>query len=131
MAANQHPIELILARGFTANLATPAFLVDRDGNLIFFNEAAGALLGVRFEEVGAMGPEEWGGRFEPIDSDGRPLALEELPLTIALSQARPAHRPMRIRAITGDEHDIEVTAFPVLGNTGQQGALAIFWEPTS
>src|SRR5204862_4936471 len=92
MAAHQHPVEVILARGFTSNLATPAFLVDDQGNLIFYNEAAGELLGVRFEEAGPMGPREWGGRFSPTDLDGAPLALDELPLAIALSQARPAHR---------------------------------------
>ena len=32
-------------------LSTPAFLVDEGGLLVFFNEAAGALLGKGFEEV--------------------------------------------------------------------------------
>jgi PAS domain-containing protein len=126
--ATQHPVELIMARGFTSNLATPAFLVDGAGNLIFFNEAAGELLGVRFEEAGAMGPAEWGGRFEPEALDGRPLPLEELPLAIALKQGRPAHSPMRIRSARGDSRKIEVTAFPVVGRAGPSGAIAIFWE---
>jgi PAS domain-containing protein len=125
---HQHPVELIMARGFTSNLATPAFLVDSDGRLIFFNEAAGELLGVHYEEAGTMGADEWGGRFEPKDLDGRPLAPEELPLSIALSDARPAHRPMRIRSAHAEDHDIEVTAFPVVGRSGQRGAIAIFWE---
>src|SRR5438552_2498992 len=81
-----------------------------------------------FREAGAMGHEEWGGRFEPKDLDGRPLAQEELPLSIALSDARPAHRPMRIRSAHAENHDIEVTAFPVVGRGGQAGAIAIFWE---
>ena len=65
-----------MARGFTSNLTTPAFLVDDAGNLIFFNEAAGHLLGVRFEEAGMMGPMEWGARFSPSAADGRPLPFE-------------------------------------------------------
>ncbi len=128
MAAQQHPVELILARGFTSNLATPAFLVDEWGNLIFYNEAAGELLGVRFEDAGAMRPDEWGARFEPTDDDGQPLSLEELPLTIALDHGRPAHRPMQIRSAEGEPRSIEVTAFPVVGRSGPRGALAIFWE---
>jgi PAS domain-containing protein len=128
MSAQQHPVELIMARGFTSNLATPAFLVDEAGTLIFYNEAAGELLGVRFEEAGAMDAEEWGGRFDPVGVDGEPLALEELPLSIALEQARPAHRPMQIRSADGEERQIEVTAFPVVGRAGPRGALAIFWE---
>jgi PAS domain-containing protein len=124
----QHPVELIMARGFTSNLATPAFLVDGDGSLIFFNEAAGELLGVHFDEAEAMGPEEWGRRFDPTDLDGHPIAPGDLPLSIALSDARPAHRPMRIRSARAENHDIEVTAFPVVGRSGQRGAIAIFWE---
>src|SRR2546421_517505 len=130
MAAAQHPVEVIMARGFTSNLSTPAFLVDDAGNLIFFNEAAGHLLGVRFEEAGTMGPAEWGSRFSPVAPDGRPLALDELPLAIALEHARPAHSSMRIRSARGDLHDIEVTAFPVEGRSGKRGALAIFWDRT-
>jgi PAS domain-containing protein len=128
MASQQHPVEVILARGFTSNLATPAFLVDQEGTLIFFNEPAGELLGVRFEEAGAMGPEEWGWRFAPTALDGRPLQLHELPLTIALTEARPAHSPMRIRSSRGDLHEIEVSAFPVVGRSGPRGAIAIFWD---
>jgi PAS domain-containing protein len=125
--ADQHPVEIIMARGFMANLTTPAFLVDRDGVLVFFNEPAGELLGVQFEEAGPMPPEEWGGRFEPTDADGQPLPVEELPLAIAIG-GRPAHRAMRIRSADGGSYDIEVTAFPVAGRSGQTGALAIFWD---
>jgi hypothetical protein len=35
---------------------------------------------------------------------------------------------MRIRPAVGDPRDIEVTAFPVAGRSGQTGALAIFWD---
>jgi PAS domain-containing protein len=125
---HQHPVELIMARGFASNVATPAFLVDDSGVLIFFNEAAGELLGIRFEEAGGMGPEEWGRRFAPMGLDGTQLSPEELPLTIALNEGRPAHGQMRIRSASGDAHEIEVTAFPVVGQTGPRGALAIFWE---
>ena len=48
----QKPIELILARNLMSSLSTPAFLVDEGGMLIFYNEAAGSLLGKRFEEIG-------------------------------------------------------------------------------
>ena len=36
-------------------LSTPAFLVDQGGVLVFYNEAAGILLGKRFEELGTVG----------------------------------------------------------------------------
>jgi PAS domain-containing protein len=131
MAARQHPVEIIMARGFTSNLATPAFLVDETGTLIFFNEAAGELLGVRFDEADLMGPEEWGARFSPTALDGRSLSLEELPLAIALNEYRPAHSAMRIRSQKGDMREIEVSAFPVVGRSGPHGAIAIFWDRSS
>jgi PAS domain-containing protein len=123
----QHPVELIMARGLISNLTTAAFLVDADGVLVFFNERAGELLGVHYEEAGPMPPEEWGGRFAPTGLDGRPMPLEELPLAIAL-QGRPAHKPMRIQSGSGDTYDIDVTSFPLEGQAGQAGALSIFWE---
>jgi len=116
-----------MARGLISNLTTAAFLVDADGVLVFFNERAGELLGVHYEEAGPMPPEEWGGRFAPTGLDGRPMPLEELPLAIAL-QGRPAHKPMRIRSGSGGTSDIDVTSFPLEGQAGQAGALSIFWE---
>jgi PAS domain-containing protein len=131
MAAAQHPVEIILARGFVSNLATPAFLVGADGTLVFYNEGAADLLGVGFEEAGPMPAQEWGTRFHPVASNGKELALEDLPLAIALKEGRPAHREMRIHSAEGDDRTIEVTAFPVVGHDGQSGAIAIFWSDPS
>jgi hypothetical protein len=36
---------MILARDLTSRLATPAFVVDADGTLAYFNEAAEPVLG--------------------------------------------------------------------------------------
>jgi PAS domain-containing protein len=127
VAAAQRPIELILARNLMSSLSTPAFLVDEGGMLVFFNEAAGALLGRRFEEVGKMGPEEWGTAFGPFDDDGNRIPFDELPLTIALRQGRPAHANHHIRSLDGADHQIEVSAMPILSAEGSRGAIAIFW----
>ena len=127
MAADQHPVEIIMARGMMTNLATPAFLVDPGGRLIFFNDAAGEVLGLTYEEAGPMDPQEWGTRFEPLDLDGNPIPPERLPLSIALSRGRPGHADMRIRSARGEEHRIEVSAFPIVGHGGRRGAMAIFW----
>jgi PAS domain-containing protein len=126
MAVEQQPLELILGRGFVSNLATPAFLVDEGGRLLFYNDAAGELLGVRFEEVGEMELEEWGTRFEPVGSGGEPIPVEELPLARAV-RGEPAHSQMRITSAVGEVREIEVTALPILGTGGQKGALALFW----
>ena len=111
-----------------SNLATPAFLVDNDGTLVFYNEAAADLLGVGFEEAGPMPAQEWGTRFDPVGLDGHELAVEELPLSVALSQGRAAHSAFVIRSSSGEERTIEATAFPIVGHEGRTGAIAIFWS---
>jgi PAS domain-containing protein len=127
----QQPLELILARNLLSSISTPAFLVDADGVLVFFNDAAGGLLGKRFEEAGKMRPEEWGTAFGPYDRQGDPIPFEELPLTVALREGRPCHASHRIHSARGEEHDIEVSAFPVVSTDGGfRGALAIFWPVT-
>ena len=129
MPPEQLPVELILARSFVSNLATPGFLVDEQGTLVFYNDAAGELLGLRFEEAGRMGQEEWGTRFSPMDSSGRQIPVEELPLSRALV-GEPAHSRLAIRSDRGGSSNIEVTALPIFGTGGQKGALALFWSPS-
>jgi PAS domain-containing protein len=129
----QKPLELILARNLITSISTPAFLVDEAGVLLFYNEAAGALLGMSFEDAGRMEPEEWGTAFGPFDRDGEPIPVEKLPLTIALREGRPAHAELRIRSMKGDVHEIEASALPLVGSeegSASSGALAVFW-PTS
>ena len=88
---HQRPLELILARNLMSASRRPAFLVDEGGVLVFYNEAAGALLGKRFEELGTVAAEEWGSLFGPFDDGGEPIPFDELPLAIALRDGRPAH----------------------------------------
>ena len=117
-----------MARGFMTHLMTPAFLVDEEGVLVFYNDAASEVLGLTFEEAGRMPAREWGARFEPRGPEGETLPVEKLPLSIALEKERAAHSPMRITSASGDTQDIEVTAFPVIGQAGLCGAVAIFWD---
>jgi PAS domain-containing protein len=123
----QRPLELILARNLMSALSTPAFLVDEGGLLVFYNEAAGILLGKRFEELGTVGPEEWGSMFGPFDAKGEPIPYDELPLVTAVRNGRPAHASFEVRSTDGALHSVEVSAFPILTAHGSQGAIAVFW----
>lgn len=123
----QKPIELILARNLMSSLSTPAFLVDEGGVLVFYNEAAGQLLGIRFEEFGRAGPEEWGTRFGPFDENGEQIPYDRLPLTLALREGRAVHDRFQINSADGARHDIEVSALPIQTTAGSRGAIAIFW----
>ena len=127
--AAQHHLVLILARDFASRLATPVFLVDVRGSVIYVNEAAERVLGRRYVEGKGMQAEEWSTVFEPSDDDGNPIGLTELPLGVAIIERRPDHRLLRIRSVDGVERRIEVTAFPLFAHEDEcLGAIAIFWE---
>jgi PAS domain-containing protein len=129
MAARaQKPLELILARNLLTSLSTPAFLVDEKAELVFYNEAAGALLGRPFEDVGRMSPQEWIATYGPFGEDGEPMALDDLPTTRAIRDGRPAHASFRIRSAGGTDHEIASSAFPIVASEeGSSGAMILFW----
>ena len=126
-AASPRPLELILARNLLSSLSTPAFLADRSNDIIFYNEAAGALLGRRFEESGTMSAEQWLNDFGPLDERGEPIPVRDQPLTIALRANRAAHARHQIRSLGGTLHDVEVSGMPLIGTDGFHGAMVFFW----
>src|SRR5436190_3529317 len=95
--------------------------------MIFYNEAAGLLLGRRFEESGTMSAQAWVEEFGPFDDDGQPIPVEEQPLTVSLRENRAGHSRHRIRSVTGGEHVVEVSGVPVIGADGFHGAMVFFW----
>jgi PAS domain-containing protein len=122
-------IETILARHLAEYLAMPIFIVNPVGDLIFYNEPAEMILGTRYNETGSMPASQWSTIFQPVDHDGNSIPANELPLMIALTQRCPAHRNFWIRGLDGRLREIEVTAFPVIGQAGRfLGGIAIFWE---
>ncbi len=125
---DQRPLGLILARNFLTSLSTPAFLVDKAGAIIFYNEAAGGMLGMSFEEFGHKPAEEWGSVIGPFGEGGEPLPIEDLPTTKALRAGRPAHGTFEIHSIRGESYEIESTALPIVAEGGQEGAMIFFWE---
>jgi len=127
----QKPIELILARNLLTSLSTPAFLVERNGALIFYNEAAGALLGISFEEQSHMSADEWSHAVGPFGEDGKPLSIEELPTTKALRRGLPAHGSFTVKSVKGESYEIESTALPIVAEGGQEGAMIFFWRRTN
>jgi hypothetical protein len=129
MATSQHEVEVILMKQVASYLAMPIFVVDPNGDLVYFNEPAEGLLGRRYDETGAMPQSEWATVFIPTDEAGEPLAAESLPLSIACAERRPAHGTMWITGLDGARRHISVTAFPLVGfHDRDLGSVAIFWE---
>lgn len=125
--APQKPLELILARNLLSSLSTPAFLVGEQGMLLYFNEAAAAMLGKRFEETGRLSAEEWTREFGPFDANDEPIPYDQIPATIAGRSDRPHHGTFRICAADGNR-DVQASTIPVVGPGGSSGAIVFFWQ---
>ena len=125
----QQEIELILSRHWASYLDTPIFLVDLEGNLLYYNEPAEPILGRRFAETGEMSAEEWSTIFKFTDEDHRFMKPDEVPLSIALRERRPAHKRLWLSGLDDVRRHIETTGFPLIGQAdGFLGAVALFWE---
>ena len=124
-----HGIELILMRQLASCLAMPIAISDALGRVIYLNEPAESVLGVRFESVQALADVRLAEILRATDLDGRPLASSELPMRFAMEKRRPTHRKFRIASADGIERCVEGTAFPLVSQGGDQvGTVSIFWE---
>jgi PAS domain S-box-containing protein len=125
----QQPIELILFRQLATSLVVPVFIVDAQGDMLFLNEAAEHVLGIRLDEIGELRFAEWTTSFSQRDAQGTPVSPDSMPLAVAVRERRPAHGPLRITGRDGIERDLEISAFPLEGAHGRFiGAVAMFWE---
>ena len=124
----QKPLELILARNLLTSISTPGFLLDHEASVVFYNEAAAALLGRSFEELGTMTADQWTTAFGPFSKDGNPVDVDRLATTEAIRAGRPAHATFEIRTGSGAMQPIEASAFPIVASQhGSSGAMVLFW----
>jgi len=125
----QKQLVLILARQFASNLSTPMLVADARGYLVFYNEAAEAVVGRRFSEAGELPLDEWVAAFEPRTVASEPLPPERRPPRIAFDEHRAAHLRYLVTSADGIEREIEVTAFPLFAQTDDfVGIVVIFWR---
>ena len=125
-------LPLILARELASNLATPMFLLDSEGTLVFFNDAAALLLGKTHAEVGEISSLEFGESLRVSTLDGEPLRRRDTPSGIAFFQHKPAHLRVLATTYDGVRRAFEATSYPLLGATGEMhGVVAVFWPDDS
>jgi PAS domain-containing protein len=126
----QQSVEMILIRQLAGYLFVPVLLVDTTGTVIFYNEPAERILGVRFEETGRIDPEEADRLIELSDDPAAATEETGRPLVTALQQRRPTHaRRWLFRRGDRVRLQVELTAFPVIDQDDRLlGAVAMFWE---
>ena len=126
----QQSVEMILMRQLASYLFVPVLVVDTTGTVVFYNEPAERILGVRFEETGRIGPEEVERLIELSDDPAAGPDEAGRPMATALQQRRPAHaRRWLLRRGDRVRLQVELTAFPVIDQEDRLlGAVAMFWE---
>jgi len=121
-------IQMILARQLASCVAMPILLVDTEGTLIFYNEPAEEILNRRFEETGEIPADEWNRLVTVADENRLPLAEDQRPIRAALLHRRPMSRRIWTRRGDNPWRQMQVTAFPLVGENDQLlGAMNIFW----
>ncbi|HSZ37203.1 MAG TPA: hypothetical protein VK773_08935 [Acidimicrobiales bacterium] len=123
------PLPLILARELASNLATPMFLLDARGVLVYYNDAAALLIGRPFAEMGEIPGEEFGAVLHMKTPGGEPLRRRDTPAGIAFFERRPAHSLLAATAYDGVERIVHATAYPLFGTKGDMhGVVSVFWQ---
>jgi PAS domain-containing protein len=125
-------LPLILARELASNLATPMFLIDTAGTLVFYNDAAALLLGKPFTELGEIPSADFGASLDVKTLDGKPIRRGGTPSGIAYFEHRPSHQTVAVTTYDGVHRVVEATAYPLFGTTGDMhGVVSVFWEGES
>ena len=123
------PLPLILARELASNLATAMFLLDAEGMLVFYNDAAEVLIGKPFAELGEIPAGEFGAGMELATPDGEPVKRRDTPAGLAFFERRPTHKTLLATGYDGVRRTVEATAYPLFGAVGEMcGVVSVFWE---
>jgi PAS domain-containing protein len=119
------PVELILARNLISGISLPALLCDCKGTIVFFNDAAGELLGERFEETGTLSGDAWDSRFRTaIDGESRDNGEA---LAHAVRGAVPIHRRVCLVSQEG-RSEVELSTVPLRTVEGCRGSIVLLWQ---
>jgi PAS domain-containing protein len=122
-------LPLILARELASNLATPMFLLNQDGMLVYYNDAAEQIIGKPFAEVGVVDALEFGALLDLSELDGSPVSRGDSPSGVAFFERRPSHQVLHATGFDGVRRTVEATAYPLFGSGDElHGVVTVFWE---
>jgi hypothetical protein len=121
------PVELILARNLISSLTVAALLCDSEGTMVFFNDAAGELLGQRFDQTGSLSPQQWSSTFGAGAKSDRTSVDDDEPLSRAGRDGPPAHARICLRA-QDDYTEVEMSTVPLRTVDGFKGAIILLCQ---
>jgi hypothetical protein len=120
------PVELILARNLISGISLAALLCDREGTIVFFNDAAGELLGLRFDETGRLSEDQWSSTFG-LAEPGQASSDDNEPLGHAVRAGLPVHRQVCLQA-GSEDGELELSTVPLRSVEGFKGAIVLLWQ---
>jgi PAS domain-containing protein len=127
--ASPKSLPLILARELAANLATPMFLTDERGMLVYWNDAAALLLCKPFAELGEVPVGDFAAALDLATPEGKAIRRRDSPGGVAFFQRRPSHQILLATMYDGTRRLVEATAYPLFGANGEMhGVINVFWE---
>lgn len=120
---------MILLRQLASYLTLPIWMMDQSGNLLYYNEPAEKLLGVRYDDAGPIHANQLADLFRTTDLSGNPIPDTEMPVVRTLTSHFPAHSTIRFCGLDGVWRDVEISAMPIEGQGDRfLGVFATFWE---
>jgi PAS domain-containing protein len=127
--SNGKSLVLIRARHLAESIRMPTFLMQADGTMIFWNEAAESMTGVALSDTGPMMPGDWGKKLNVRDRDNNPWSLEEMPGWLKLFGEKSSFGHVRFSGAEGKDYFVAMCGVPLFSQPGElEGAFVIFWE---
>jgi len=122
-------LQIILARQLASCMATAIMLFDAQGNLVFYNEPAEAMLNTRFDETGEIKVDDLLRVVTVADESREPLPPEARPGRVARLERRPITRTIWMSCNGGPWRRVQATAVPIIGEENElHGVMQFFWE---
>jgi PAS domain-containing protein len=119
---------LIRAKHLAESVTTPMLIIDANGTIVFYNEAAGALFDVQFTDVGQLTANDWQTRFNVRDRHDQSFPLDAMPGWIKLQKERVDIGHVRLTTLAGEDKFLAACAFPLFTSQQQfDGGLVLFW----
>jgi PAS domain-containing protein len=104
------------------------FLLNQDGVLVYFNDAAEQIIGKPFAES-ARSTRWSSGDLRLSQIDGTPISRGLSPTGIAFLQRRPSHQVLLATGLDGVRRTVQATAYPLFGAGDElHGVVTVFWE---
>ena len=124
---------LIRAKHLAESVTTPMLIIDANGTIVFYNDAAGVLFDVAFNDLGQLTANEWQTKFNVRDRYDNVFPLDAMPGWIELQKQRVdkiGH--VRLTTLAGEDKFLAAVAFPLFTSQQQfEGGMVLFWEEDS